>query len=650
LVVLERLVVIAAITVASDLTYIETGSARMRISGSFLGIILAAVLLGGGPAAVVGVLAIAVGWFRSREAPHYFRNNLVTYAWFPLLAGLWFQAVVHVTHAGTDAASYYLLVFLAFVLALALNFLGIAGYQCWLDGVSIRRKAEESLMPILASELVSAPLLVASVYLAVKLHTIGLALFGLVVVAFQYLVSTLLLSKRRAEDLERMATTDELTGLPNRECFRTRLQEQIDAVERDGGAFAVMLMDLDRFKEVNDTLGHVAGDQLLRQLGPRLAKCVAGGGLVARLGGDEFAILTKLGDSEAYAQIAGRLLTLAQEPLEVDELSLEIGASVGIALWVEGTDADELLRRADVAMYDAKEAQTGVALYTPEHDKNSKRKLELVSDVRRAIEAGEVIVHYQPQVCLEDMAVHGVEALVRWQHPTFGLLPPSSFIDIVEQTALIGPLTHHVLDRSIAQCAEWRRSGRDLYVAVNLALRNVLNQNLPAEIERMLDEHGLSPDALQVELTENMLMSDPDRALATLRRVADLGVRISVDDFGIGQTSLAKLTTFPIDELKIDQLFVTPMLREETNLKIVRSTVNLAHDLGLKVIAEGVEDGATLERLSRLGCDLAQGFHLSRPLSSEALDSRLGPKLKLLTSGSPARSPVRSHLRDVVGQ
>ncbi len=274
-------------------------------------------------------------------------------------------------------------------------------------------------------------------------------------------------------------------------------------------------------------------------------------------------------------------------------------------------------------MYAAKAAQSGCAAYAPAQDQHSLQRLNLVADVRRAIDACELVVHYQPQLALGDLRVHGVEALVRWQHPVLGLLAPSSFIAAVEQTGLIGPLTRYVLSQAIAQCSTWQRAGYELSVAVNLSVRNLLDRDLPTLIERMLASHELPATALRVELTESMIMSDPDRALATLARLSDLGVRISVDDFGTGYTSLQNLKRLPIDELKIDHSFVTPMLHDESSLIIVRSTINLGHDLGLRVIAEGVEDEPTLTRLSGLGCDLVQGFHVSEPLPARALDEWL---------------------------
>ncbi len=616
-----ELLVIAALTFVSDVTAVEIGASRLKISGSFLGVVPAAILLGGAPAALLGVLTIVVAWPRSREAGHYFRNNLVTYACAPLVSGLLFHAATRVLHVSPSDLSYYLLVFGAFMLALSLNFVGIAGYQCYLDGTSLLHKTRETLAPVLGAELFAALLTMAAVFMTQKLGVIGLALFGLVLFVFQYLVGELLTSKHRSDELQRMATTDELTGLANREAFRSRLSELIDGADGAGGVFGVMMMDLDRFKEINDTLGHHYGDMLLRELGPRLAAAVGPTGLVARFGGDEFAVIPghATDDPDRLAELAAPLLKCVQEPFQIDELSLEVGVSIGIARFPrDGKDANALLRRADVAMYAAKESHSGWKLYEAQHDHHSLQRLGVLSDFRRGLAAEELIVHYQPIVNLDTLSPTGAEGLVRWQHPQLGLLPPGAFIQAVEQTGLIGPLTRYVLDRSIAQCAEWRREGRDLNVAVNLSVRNLLDRDLPREIERMLEHHSLPPEALQLEITESMIMSDPDRAMATVNRLSALGVCLSIDDYGTGYSSLANLRRLPIDELKIDRSFVTPMMKDESDLIIVRSTINLAHDLGLRIIAEGVEDEHTLEQLAMLGCDLVQGYHVSRPMAPEA--------------------------------
>jgi diguanylate cyclase (GGDEF)-like protein len=589
---------------------------------------LAAILLGGGPAALVGVLSITVGWLRSREAAHYFRNNIVTYAWFPLVGGLWFHATVSLAGVGPDQPGYYLLVFVAFVLALALNFAMSAGYQCHLDGSSLGHKASEALRPILASELFSALLTLAAVYVAVELGTVGLALFALVLVVFQHLVGELLISKRRSDELQRLATSDELTGLANRERFGSRVRDEIEHAEQVGSAFAVMLMDLDRFKEINDTLGHQYGDSVLTELGPRLAECVGPSGLVARLGGDEFAVLPgcRTDDVETLERLALDLLATVGQPLLVEGVSLTIAASVGISRFPrDGSDAQTLLRLADIAMYGAKERQTGYGFYTAAQDHHSMQRLNVLNDFGRALASDEVVVHYQPIVDLDGRRVCGAEGLVRWQHPELGLLSPAAFLNIVEQTPMIELLTRHVLDRAVAQCAVWRRHDLDLTVSVNLSVRNLLDRRLPNEIARILSAHSLPPEALHLEITESMIMSDPERALATVAGLSALGIRLSIDDFGTGYSSLANLRRLPIDDLKLDRSFVTTMLEDESDLIIVRSTINLAHDLGLKIVAEGVEDAETLERLRFLGCDLAQGYHLGRPQSPEAFAEALSP-------------------------
>jgi EAL domain-containing protein (putative c-di-GMP-specific phosphodiesterase class I) len=311
-------------------------------------------------------------------------------------------------------------------------------------------------------------------------------------------------------------------------------------------------------------------------------------------------------------------------PFVVDELSLEVGVSIGIARFPDdGGDSHALLRCADIAMYAAKEAQCDYKLYAADQNQHSVRRLSVLSDIRHALSSDQIVVHYQPIVDVEDLTVTGAEGLVRWDHPELGLIPPGAFVQTVEQTGLIGPLTRHVLERSIAECASWRKEGRDLSVAVNLSVRNLLDRDLPKEIERLLSAYSLPPDALELEITESMIMSDPERAVATVTRLSALGVRMSVDDFGTGYSSLANLRRLPIKDLKIDRSFVSPMLTDESDLIIVRSTINLGHDLGLRVIAEGVEDAATLHELALLGCDLAQGYHVSRPMAADAFEQWL---------------------------
>jgi diguanylate cyclase (GGDEF)-like protein len=621
------IVVLVAFTTVSAVTDIATGVRKVHVSGVPIGLTTAIVMLGPGPAALLGVVTMIALWWRTRARWHIVLNNVATFMWYPLVGGLFFHETVDLAHLGPHMMAYYLVVFPTFVVALVVNFFGVIGFRCYLDNSSIAEAARTAVLPIMSAELFSALLTMAAIYVAVTAGTAGMTVVVLALLIFQYLVGELLKSKQRGDELHRRATTDELTGLANRERFRARLDERIASATTTGDMFGVMLLDLDRFKEVNDTLGHHFGDELLRDLGPRLADVIGADGLVARLGGDEFAVLPgeNTGDADELEAIAARLTACVQQPVGVDEMTLEVGVSIGIARFPrDGDDPHSLLRSADVAMYAAKEAHAGCKVYATALDRHSVRKLSVLSDFRRALDTDEVVVFYQPIMQMDGTSVHGAEALVRWEHPELGLLPPSDFMPIVEQTGLIGPLTRHVLERAVAQCAAWRQAGRELTVSVNLSVRNLLDPDLPSLISDLLTIYRLVPEALELEITESMLMSDPDRSLITLTRLSQLGVGLSVDDYGTGYSSLANLRRLPIDELKIDRSFVSPMLSDESDLIIVRSTINLGHDLGLTVVAEGVEDEATLHRLEKLGCDLAQGYHFSKPLPPEAFNQWIG--------------------------
>ncbi len=615
------LIAIATLVVGSELLSMKATVAETSVSGSSLGIVVAAVLYGGGPAAAIGVLAVLVGWTRLREPGWVLRNNLVNFAWYPLLTALAFRGLVTLAGVGYSDIGRYALVFLAALIALVLNVVATAaGAHLQRGPRAVGRAVVEMVRPVLAAQLFSAVLTAFAAYITIRLGLVGLVMLGVLLGVCQYLLGELFTSRRRGDRLRVMATTDELTGLANRQRFRERIEERI-ADAAGLGSFAVLIMDLDRFKEINDTLGHAYGDQLLRELGPRLVAATGADGFVARLGGDEFGVLlaSAAGDVRVVDAVVQRLLATVQEPFGVDDLSLEIGASIGVARHPEdGADADALMRCADVAMYAAKEAQTGVKTYAAGQDQHSMRRLSVLSDIRRALSSDEIVVHYQPIVDLEHRSVTGAEGLVRWAHPEHGLIPPGAFVQTVEQSGLIGPLTRHVLEHAIAECARWRADGRDMSIAVNLSVRNLLDRDLPREISRLLDAHHVPAGALHLEITESMIMTDPERAAGTVGRLSELGVRMSVDDFGTGYSSLANLRRLPIDDLKIDRSFVSPMLADESDLIIVRSTINLGHDLGLRIIAEGVEDAETLERLAVLGCDLAQGYHLSRPLDASS--------------------------------
>ena len=616
---LTEFAILIALGVASDLTAAPLPSGGANVSGSFLGITLAAVILNGTAAAIIGVVTILIGWLRWREPPWVFRNNMVVFAWFPLLSGLMFHLIVNAAGLGYDF-QYYLLVFATFMVALVLNFTMVVGYECIVSHIPVRKKFLE-VKAIMSAELFSAVLMLVAVYLHKDLHATGLAMFALVLVVFQYLVGELLLSQRRGEELRVMATTDELTGLINRKEFGDRLQAEITACAGTDASFGILLLDLDHFKDINDTLGHQFGDDLLADLGPRLASRIGSSGLVARFGGDEFAILParRTDDVIALGLIVSDVLRCVREPIVFDEITLEVDASIGVSRYPsDGADAQTLMRRADIAMYAAKDHGDGFRIYTPDQDHHSASRLSMVSDFRRALDTeDEIIVHFHPIVNLDTLRVHGAEALVRWQHPTLGLLQPGAFIDVVEQTGLMGPLTTTVLSKAVAECASWHAAGRALTISVNLSVRNLHDPLLPSQVDQMLNRHGLPPQFLKLEITESMIMSDPERALATVTALGELGVRLAVDDFGTGHSSLANLRRLAVHELKIDRSFVTPMLKAESDMVIVRSTIDLGHALGLQVVAEGVEDRATLTRLGEMGCDRAQGHHFSKPVPAE---------------------------------
>jgi diguanylate cyclase (GGDEF)-like protein len=449
-------------------------------------------------------------------------------------------------------------------------------------------------------------------------------LVGLVVAAG---LLSVIRSHRRMLDAERARAVDDslhdaLTGLPNRTLLTQRLEQALDT-DAGGGprtATALLLIDLDRFKEINDTFGHGYGDQLLLQLGQRLAGVVGERATVARLGGDEFAILVPdIGTVDSASAAARRVLAALRTPFRVEGVDLDVDASIGVVVSGEhGSDSTTLLQRVDVAMYVAKTEQIGVSAYDPIGDPHSPARLALLGELRRALDHGELVLHYQPKVRISDGALVGAEALVRWQHPERGLILPGDFVPLAEHTGLVTPLTHPVLDTALAQVRAWSDDGRRTTVSVNLSARNLLDPELAAQVATLLAAHGVDPELLALEVTETAIMIEPARAQRVLRELAALGVRISLDDFGAGYTSLGQLRTLPISELKIDLSLVIPMTQEPGAALIVRSVVELGRSLGLTLVAEGVEDAATLDALALMGCDVAQGYHFSPALTADA--------------------------------
>jgi diguanylate cyclase (GGDEF)-like protein len=447
----------------------------------------------------------------------------------------------------------------------------------------------------------------------------GLALLYLVL--FRIVASASKRLRQQAEENRYQALHDALTDLPNRTLFYDRARQSLLAARRNGKQVAVMLIDLDRFKEVNDTLGHQSGDVLLRAMGPRLRAILRDSDTVARLGGDEFGVLLpEVEGTEGAVLVARKLEEALGRAFTVDELVLETEASIGIAIFPEhGEDVATLIRRADVAMYLAKGSPGGIELYAPEHDHYSPERLGLLGQLRRAIDHGQLVLHYQPEASLPGGEVRWVEALVRWQHPERGLLLPDEFLPLAEHTGLMRPLTHHVLDQALRQCRAWEDQGLSLGVAVNLSARDLLNLELPDEVAALLSKWGLEPSRLELEVTESTILVDPLRARAVLTRLSELGVRVAIDDFGSGYTSLGYLKRLPVDVLKIDRSFVISMGADEQDAVIVRSAIELGHNLGLEVVAEGVESADIWSELGRLGCDRAQGFYLSRPVLADEL-------------------------------
>jgi diguanylate cyclase (GGDEF)-like protein len=394
------------------------------------------------------------------------------------------------------------------------------------------------------------------------------------------------------------------------------------AAERDDTVAAVVVIDLARFREVNKTLGHHHGDLLLTRVGGRLTGLLRASDSVARLGGDEFAlVLRSLRDPQAAVTVADKALQALAEPITLQGLEIEMEASAGVALHPEhGSDPERLIQHAEAAMEVAKRDHAGVAVYDPGSDSGSAGRLTLLGELRRAIYDGSLVLHYQPQVEVSSGTVTAVEALVRWRHPKRGLVPPVEFVPLAEGSGLIRPLTLAVLRQAIAQCAAWRRAGRELRVAVNLSARNLLDVQLPDEVAALLAEHELPASSLELEVTESTLMSDPLRARGVMARLSEMGIALAIDDFGTGYSSLALLRELPVDTLKVDRSFVMHMTEQEDDAMIVRSTIGLAHSLGLRTVAEGVETEEVLGELSRLGCDMLQGFHLTRALPPVELE------------------------------
>jgi diguanylate cyclase (GGDEF)-like protein len=560
-------------------------------------------------ALVLGVLALR-GWQPDR-------------AWGLLGAGFIVLCVADCMYllqvaAGTSSSS---------ILANVFYMSGVAliALAAWQPGrVPVPRLAGWSVLLVPAASIAAALALLVYEHVA-SLGTLPFVLAMLTLVAALLRTGLTFRDVRALAQTRQEALTDDLTGLPNRRGFRHHLEAAIVAARSSGGGVALLMVDLDRFKELNDTLGHRAGDLLLREIGPRLAAPLRPADAVARLGGDEFAVvLCSPASLETAVKVSDRLLEAISRPFSVGGLSLQVGASIGIALWPEhGDDAEEILRRADVAMYQAKEMRTGREVYALARDTHSRDRLALLSELDGVIRSEALELQFQPIAGARDREIVGVEALVRWRHHVQGFVPPDVFVPMAEQAGLARMLTRQVMRKAIERCAAWRHTSPDLKVSVNVTGQDLHDSALPREIAATLAEHELPPEALVLEITERSVLSDPDRTGNVLARLDEMGVGLSLDDFGTGYSSLTHLKTLPVGELKVDRSFVAGMAFDADDAAIVGSTISLAHSLGMRVVAEGVEDDETWEQLTAIGCDLIQGYALARPLPPAELEELL---------------------------
>jgi diguanylate cyclase (GGDEF)-like protein len=443
--------------------------------------------------------------------------------------------------------------------------------------------------------------------------------------------------QRHVEKIQHQALHDDLTELPNRLHFREHISASIAAARREPVSLAVLLLDLDRFKEINDTLGHQCGDELLKDLAVRLRSVTGDDALLARLGGDEFGIVAPCKNVDEALLLAESVRSSFEAPLVARGVPLMVEASIGISVYpANGRDVDTLIQHADVAMYSAKDKRLGVALYDDSLDTSTAAELALMGELRTALERGEIVLHYQPQIDVHSGLVVGMEALVRWDHPDHGLLLPGAFIPLVERTGVSTSLTEYVLTEVARQLHEWSDAGVeiDVTVAVNLTMFDLLDTSLPGKVASLLEAAGVAPDRLELEITERVIMADPVRVRGVVEQLKQTGARIAIDDFGTGYSSLSYLKSLPVDVIKIDRSFVMGMTGDDSDRAIVRSTIDLAHNLGLTVVAEGVESQETLDELERHGCDVAQGFHIARPQAARRF------QVDVAASPDPGEQPV----------
>jgi diguanylate cyclase len=540
-----------------------------------------------------------------------------------LIAGLLLYAAADVIYALAVTADTYVVG----TPVDALWAIGVALIALYVDGVARRDGSNAQLATpatgatalVVSALATAAGLGVLVVSSRTHLSTLAVALASVTLLAAAARTQVAFRQLVRMADLRRQATTDYLTGLPNRRALY--LEAGTRLVDPEHRRQALLMLDLDRFKEVNDSLGHHIGDQLLIQVGARLGDHLRVGDLLVRLGGDEFAVVLEDAGHQQAADVAAKLCEALTEPFNLEGIPVHSAVSIGIALYPDhGGDLSTLLRKADVAMYKAKAFGDGHHVYGGTDDRDFATRLRMVAELRTALTSNQLVVYYQPKVDLLSGEVHEVEALVRWEHPTLGLLYPDGFLDLVEQAGLMRAMTRVVLNIALDQAVVWQQDGKQLTIAVNLSASSMVDTDLPDEVAALLAARDLPASALQLEITEEFLMADRDRARDILTRLRRHGIQISVDDFGTGYSSLSYLRDLPIDELKLDRSFVLPMIDDPRAAALVEATIGLAHSLGLRLVAEGVETAIAYAELARLGCDQAQGYYMSRPVPAAELE------------------------------
>ncbi len=562
------------------------------------------------PACAVAALAVVIADLSIRTAPLKVLFNAAQYELSLAGAG----AVLALTATGHPVALHA-----GNIPAIALAAIACVAINHALAGTAValltHRPVTTSLLDDLAFHALTAGCLLT---LAPAVVASTDATLALVPIAFVPVLAVYFWG-RQAQTNAYHAVHDRLTDLPNRWLLIVRLADALKQAQHTHTPVAVMIIDLDDFKSINDTLGHEYGDRVLQQIAPRLARALGPNALLARLGGDEFAALIDPIDDHADAlRHAHQALAALATPCQIDTLALHTAASIGVACYPDhGTDTDTLIRHADIALYDAKQQRATAALYTPQHNQHTVDRLTLAAELRHAIPHNQLIVHYQPKIPLSNRHTPAVEALVRWQHPELGRLSPDDFIPLAEQTGLIKPLTEQVLESALCQCQAWRHQGLDARFSVNISTRTLVDQDLPTTIQTLLERYHIPPTHLQLEITESRTISDVQRAQSVLHQLHAIGVTIAIDDFGTGYSSLSQLQQLPVDEIKIDRSFVTRMQANHDDAILVRSIIDLARNLGLHVTAEGVETAATHQTLTQLGCDYAQGYFYARPLPAD---------------------------------